>query len=290
MSNIVFLNGKFVPEDRAVVSVFDRGFLYGDGLFEVVRVGNGRLFRWAQHLERFLHGAAQLNICLPFSPDDMEKAATQLIKKNKLPEALLRLSLSRGVGARGYSPRGADSPTFVMTLHPAPKVEVKNPPRWKLVTASNRLPAGDPLARFKNANKLPQILARAEADAAGADEALLLNTAGRVVEGTTSNLFWVNKETVCTPPLAAGILPGVTREVVLEICRALKFPTKEAAPRPGQLLSAQGVFLSMSSWGIVEAVGLDGRKLRRAACVKTIRGAYEKLLQAETRAGGGTGA
>lgn len=283
MLNIVFLNGRFVPETQAVVSVFDRSFLYGDGLFEAVRVCQGRLFRWPQHLERFLRGAAHLKIRPPFAPDEMENVARQLVKKNKMPEALLRLTLSRGVGLRGYSPKGANLPTFVMTLHPAPKLDLKNPPRWKLVTASNRLPTGDPLAQFKNANKLPQILARAEADAVGADEALLLNTAGRVVEGTTSNLFWVSNGIVCTPPLVAGILPGVTRLAVFEVCRALKIPTKEIAPRPGQLLAAQGVFLSMSSWGIVEAVELDGRKLRRSGCVQTIQRSYEELLRAETR-------
>ena len=265
-----------------MVSVFDRSFLYGDGLFEVVRVCNGRPFRWAQHIERFLHGTGHLNIRPPFSPDQIQKFAAQLVRKNRMPEALLRLTLSRGAGERGYSPKGADSPTFVMSLHPVPKLDPKNPPRWKLDTASNRLPVNEPLAQFKNANKLPQILARAEADAVGADEALLLNTQGRVVEGTTSNLFWVKGGMVCTPPLAAGILPGVTRLAVLEICRRLNLPTKEMAPRPPELFSAQGVFLAMSSWGVVEAVELDGRSLRRAACVKKIQRGYEKLLRAET--------
>lgn len=279
---IVLLNGKFVPEARAVVSVFDRGFLYGDGLFEAVRICQGEPFRWAQHIERFLHGTRHLKIRPPFSPVQIQKFAAQLILKNKMPEALLRLTLSRGVGERGYSPKGAVDPTFVMSLHPVPQIKLEKPPLWKLVTASNRLPTHEPLAQFKNANKLPQILARAEADAKGADEALLLNVEGRVVEGTTSNLFWVNGGKVCTPPLAAGILPGVTRLTVLEICRTLDIRTKEIAPRPRELFAAQGIFLAMSSWGIVEAVELDGHKLRRAACVKEIQRGYEKRLRDET--------
>jgi aminodeoxychorismate lyase len=279
---IVFLNGKFIPEERAVVSVFDRGFLYGDGLFEAVRICNGEPFRWAQHIKRFLHGAGHLKIRPPFTPDEIQKFSAQLIKKNRMPEALLRLTLSRGVGERGYSPKGADSPTFVMTVHPAPKLNLKNPSRWKLVTASNRLPTNESLAQFKNANKLPQILARAEADAAGANEALLLNTSGYVVEGTTSNLFWMRKGVVCTPPLAAGILPGVTRLAALEICRSLKIPTREIAPRPKELFFAQGVFMSMSSWGIVEAVELNRRKLRCDPRIKEIQRSYEKLLRDET--------
>jgi branched-subunit amino acid aminotransferase/4-amino-4-deoxychorismate lyase len=98
---IVFLNGKFIPEERAVVSVFDRGFLYGDGLFEAVRICNGEPFRWAQHIKRFLHGAGHLKIRFPFTPDEIQKFSAQLIKKNRMPEALLRLTLSRGVGERG---------------------------------------------------------------------------------------------------------------------------------------------------------------------------------------------
>lgn len=278
----VFLNGEFVPEECAVVSVFDRGFLYGDGLFETLRVRNGKPFRWSQHMERLQHGADFLKINLPFAPAALRDFAARLVAKNKMPDALLRLALSRGVGVRGYLPHGANSPTLVMSLHPVPKVDAQNPPRWKLVTSSFRLPANDPLAAFKTASKLPQILARAEADAGGADEALLLNPAGRVVEGTAGNLFWVSQGTVCTPSLTAGILPGVTRGVVLEICRALKIPTKEKSPRAAELVSGDGIFLSMSSRGIVEAVQLDARKLHRAAVVKEIRRSYEKLLRAET--------
>jgi branched-chain amino acid aminotransferase len=279
---LIFLNSKFVPEEKALVSVFDRGFLYGDGLFEAVRILNGEPFRWQQHMQRFWHGANYLKIHPPLSSGEMEKIAEQLIAKNNLRDGLLRLNLSRGIGVRGYSPKDADSPTFVMSVHALPKADAKNPPRWKLITASHRLPADEPLAQFKSSNKLPQILSRAEADDAGADEALLLSTSGRVVEGTTSNLFWIRGKTICTPPLATGILPGVTRATVLEICRALKLQTKEIAPRARDLFSADGAFLSMSSWGIVEVGELDGRKLRRSPLVKKLRDSYEKILRDET--------
>ena len=146
---LVFLNGKFVAEEKAVVSVFDRSFLYGDGLFEGVRIANGKPFRWSLHMKRFLHGVSHLKIRLPFSPDEIEKFAAQLIRKNTMREGLLRLTLSRGVGVRGYSPRGANSPIFVMTLHDVPKIDLNRPPLWKLVTSSSRLPAKEPLARFK---------------------------------------------------------------------------------------------------------------------------------------------
>jgi branched-chain amino acid aminotransferase len=271
---IVFLNGKFVPEAEATVSVFDRSFLYGDGLFETLRVFRGQPFRWTEHLERLQRGAAFLKIQLPFAPDELRAFADELIRRNALPEALLRITLSRGVGLRGYSPKGADRPTIVISLHPAPTTTSKSA-QWRVITASCRLPADEAVAEFKTCNKLPQILARAEADAASADEALLLNTNGHVVEAATSNLFWIQDGAVCTPPLSAGILAGVTRLVVLEICQKLGLNAHETAVTPAELLQAQGVFLSLSSVGIVEIVSLDGHELARSTITERIRATYD---------------
>lgn len=275
---LIFLNGQFVPEERAVVSVFDRGFLYGDGVFEGVRIFNGKPFRWEAHLKRFKRGAKFLGIKIPFPEKALRKFAGELVAKNKMPDAILRMTLSRGVGVRGYSPQGAKRPTLVMSLHPAPTFNLETPPRWKLITASFCLPANEPLSQFKTCNKLPQILARAEADAAGADEALLLNTEDHVVEATSGNLFWIHDGVVCTPPLASGILPGVTREVVFEICERLGLPFRETNVHLKNLLKAQGVFLSLTSWGIVEAASLNGRILRGPPSIGKMRVAYLKMM------------
>ncbi len=279
---LIFLNGQFVPEAQAVVSVFDRSFLYGDGLFETMLVANGKPFRWSQHLERLQQGAQFLKIKLPFGADALRSFADQLISKNQMPGALLRLTLSRGVGARGYSPKGAEQPALVMSLHPAPAINPSAESKWKLVTSSFRLPAGEPLAQFKTCNKLPQILARAEADPAGADEALLLNTAGFVVEGATSNLFWLETDTVCTPPLASGILAGVTRAVVLEICHSLALKTREELVTPEELKNRHGVFLSLSSRGVVDVMTLDGQALQHSPLVEKLRLSYWDLVRAES--------
>jgi len=276
---LIFLNGQFVPEERAVVSVLDRGFLYGDGLFETMLVFKGKPFRWREHMERLQTGAEFLKIKLPYSAEALRGFAGELIAKNQMPDALLRLTLSRGIGPRGYSPKGAENPTLVMSLHPAPRQEA--PPRWKLITSSHRLPANEPLAQFKTCNKLAQILARAEADAAGADEALLLNTDGFVVEGASSNLFWIERNTVCTPPLASGILPGVTRAIVLEICQALGLPTREFQITPDQLVQTEGVFVSLSSFGVVEAQSVDGSVCRQSSLTSKISQAYKQLIEKE---------
>ncbi len=279
---LVFLNGTLVPEEAAVVSVFDRGFLYGDGLFETMLVFHGKPFRWAQHLERLTRGAAFLKLQIPYTNAALLAAARDLIAANGLSEALLRLTVSRGVGPRGYSPKGADQPTVVMSLHAAPPVGSAEPPDWRLITASTRLPANEPLALFKNCNKLPQVLARGEADAAGANEALLLNTGGFIVEGSTSNLFWIDGAVVCTPPLASGILAGVTRAMILEICGGLDVPTCEAAVTPEVLKRADGVFLSLSSWGVARGLSLDGAALPQSPLVAKIYRNYWERVRAET--------
>jgi aminodeoxychorismate lyase len=279
----VFVNGRFVSEEQAVVSVFDRGFLYGDGLFESLTISNGRPFRWQQHWERFESGARFLNIPPPFRIEEMHRFLEELIRLNKMTEALLRLTLSRGVGLRGYSPKGAEQPSVVMSLHPAPASESGGMPQWRLITSTIRLPAKEPLAQFKTCNKLPQILARAEADAAGAQEALLLNSDGFVVEASSSNFFWVDSNTVRTSPLASGILPGVTRAIVFEICKDFELPVGESEVALEKLRGADGVFLSLSSSGIVEAISLDGVPLPRSHLTEKIRAAYNELLQRESR-------
>jgi branched-subunit amino acid aminotransferase/4-amino-4-deoxychorismate lyase len=206
-----------------------------------------------------------------------------LIRLNKMPEGLLRLTLSRGVGLRGYSPKGAEQPSIVISLHPAPQGESGRMPQWKLITSRIRLPAKEPLAQFKTCNKLPQILARAEADAAGAQDALLLNSDGFVVEASSSNFFWIDGNTVRTSPLVSGILPGVTRAIVFELCTNSELPLAENEIALEELRRADGIFLSLSSAGIVEAISLDEVPLRRSPLTERIRVAYNELLQRESR-------
>jgi branched-subunit amino acid aminotransferase/4-amino-4-deoxychorismate lyase len=256
-------------------------FLYGDGLFEGVRIFNGKPFRWKQHMERFQRGANFLRIAVPFSAEAIEGFAVRLIAENQIPNSLLRLTLSRGVGPRGYSPKNAERPTLVMATYPMAAVEPTNPPAWQVFISSFRLPAGEPLARFKNLNKLPQVLARAEADVEGADEALLLNSDGYVVEGSTSNLFWIKNGTVCTPPLPSGILPGVTRAVVVELCGKVGLNVREENIGPAELRKMDGTFLSLSSSGIAEVAILNGEALKRSPVLVKLSEAYWNTVKSE---------
>ncbi|MBM3831675.1 MAG: aminodeoxychorismate lyase [Verrucomicrobia bacterium] len=277
-----FINGQLVPEAEATVSVLDRSFLYGDGLFETLRVYNGRPFRWRQHLQRIERGAEFLKISLPFSAAALQRQAEALIQKNQLPECVLRMTLSRGVGIRGYSTKDADRPTLVMTVHPLTAPAKGQISQWRLITSTLRVPAGDPVANYKTCNKLHQILARAEAEAQSADEALLLNTEGEIAEGASCNLFWIRDARVCTTPLASGILAGVTRELVIELCQSLSFAIEEVTIKPAELTQADGVFVTFSSLGIIEIVALDGVELRRSPLLPQIWRAYQDCVEQET--------
>lgn len=216
-----------------------------------------------------------LKLPLPFSFDQLAGFAEELIRRNQMPEAVLRLTLSRGPGPRGYSIRGAERPTVVMSLHPLPP----QPQAWRLVTSSVRLRADDPFARFKTCNKLPQILARSEADAAQADEAILRNTDGSVVEGTASNVFWIQHEEVFTPPLVSGTLPGITRAVVFELCQQAGIQCHELDVKPEQLFQSEGVFLTLSSLGLIRASHLDQAPFRQSPILEKLARDYAALLE-----------
>ena len=272
-----FLNGRFLPEAEAVVPISDRGFLYGDGLFETLRVHRACPLWWSRHAARLQSGADLLRITLPWSGEELRRFALELIEKNALPECLLRITVSRGSGTRGYSTQGANTPTLALTLHPLPTPPVS----VRLATATIRVAAHDPLAAIKSANKLTQILARAEAEERGADEALLLNIEGDVAEAASSNVFWITNGTVATPPVRNGALGGVTRDVVLELCRHHQVPTLEPQIPRAQLLGTEGVFLTNSATGIVPVSELDAQKLNQSPFVGKLQQWYLEALTAE---------
>jgi branched-chain amino acid aminotransferase len=272
----IFLNGHFVPEAEALIPVNDRGFMYGDGLFETVRVVNSRPFRLAQHLERMTRGSDFLKIKPPFTPKELQNFAERLIEQNQMPEAILRVTLTRGPGERGYTPKAEGKPTVVMTLHAAPSSETSV--HLSLITSSFHVLAADPLSSFKTLNKLTHVMARSEAVEKGADEALLINTNGEVAETASGNLFWVYNDKICTTPTGRGVLPGITRAVVLEICQALGLLTNKRVIKPEALRNSEGIFVTQSALGIVPVAMLDGEPIAPSPLVDQIFNAYREWL------------
>jgi branched-chain amino acid aminotransferase len=278
---IVFLNGKFLPEAEAVITINDRGFLLGDGLFETMRVVNGRPFRMAQHLERMIRGLDFIKIKLPFTAKELQKFGAELIERNRLPDCILRLTISRGPGLRGYAMKNSGPPTVAMTLSPLPDTNPDEPLQWSLVTSPFRVPASDALSSFKTTSKILNILARAEAEERGADEALLLNTNGEAAEAAGGNMFWVYRERICTVPTGRGVLPGITRAVVLEICQSLGLETNKRVIKPEMLRNAEGIFITTSALGIVPVVSFDGEPVAPSPLVDQIATAYNQMLHNE---------
>jgi branched-subunit amino acid aminotransferase/4-amino-4-deoxychorismate lyase len=278
---IVFLNGNFLSESEAVVSINDRGFLLGDGLFETMRVVNSRPFRMAQHLERMTRGLDFLKVTIPYTPKELQKFAVELIERNQQPDSILRVTVTRGSGPRGYSPQNAGTPTVAMTLSLLPETNPDEPLQWSLVTSPFRVPASDPISSYKSTSRILNILARGEAEARGADEALLLNTNGEAAEAAGGNMFWVYREQICTVPTGRGVLPGITRAVVLEICQALGLTTNKRVIKPEMLRNAEGIFITNSALGIVPVVSFDGEPVAPSPLVDQIATAYNEMLMRE---------
>jgi branched-chain amino acid aminotransferase len=275
----VFLNGALVNADDGQVSIFDRGFLYGDGLFETIRISGSRPFRWDQHFLRLTGGLRLLSIRLPYQEAELRAHADKLIAANGCRDAVLRLTISRGTGRRGLSPQSAETPTVAMSLHPAP--DRTKAAGLRLITSSFRVLAGDPLAAVKSASKLVYVLARQAAEACGADDALILNHRDEVAETTSSNLFWTKGTTLFTAPPEVGILPGVARGIVLELAPRLGFQVHQVTASVTSLWEAESIFATNVVRGVVEVLQIDGHRIHRVeGCGKFAR-AFEELVKAD---------
>ncbi len=279
----VFLNGKLLPESEALVPISDRGFQLGDGVFETMRVYQGAPFRWVAHLARLNHGLATLGIHPPLPDDSLHDAVVSLIDRNNASDCVLRIQITRGSGQRGCSPKGADDPTITITTHPAPVIP-DPPPRRSLITSRFRVQSDSPLASIKSTNRLINILAKDEADKAGADDAVLVNERGEVAELTSSNIFWIGDDTIHTPPVFCGALPGITRAAVMELAAELGIGCNETTCAASKLASKTGVFLTVSTWELLEIASIDGTPVTPSPLLKTLRTAYRELVDRETRA------
>ena len=273
----VHLNGEIVPESEAVVPVSDRGFMYGDGVFETIRVHKGMTLRWFAHMDRLRSGLEQLEIPYQLDTRTLHESARELIEQNQLSDAVLRVQITRGPGKRGYSPKGADSPTIVITAHTAPPL-IEAQPRWSLAESSVRIQSDNPLTSVKSLNKLPNILAKAEADRADCNDAVLLNERSEVAEATCANIFWMRDGKVFTPPLESGALPGVTRNFVSDLAAMGEIELKETPTTMADLREAEGIFLSLSSLVLVEVDAIGGNPIPTSPIFARLREGFLYFL------------
>jgi branched-chain amino acid aminotransferase len=253
MGGLVWLNGQLRPRTEATVSIDDFGFLYGAACFETMRAFGGVVFRLDRHLARLLGGLDALGVQSP-GPGALAAAVRATLEANELREARVRLTVSPGAGAGRPDLSSARTPTVLVVVEPAPP----DPLPATLVVSSQRVDAGRPLARAKTANYLASIVALAEARAAGGEDALLLGANGDAVEAATANLFVVAAGELLTPPVAAGPLPGVTREALLECAAAMGIPSGERPISRAVLSAADEVFVTNSIVGLRPVASVMG--------------------------------
>jgi branched-chain amino acid aminotransferase len=260
---LIYLDGKLVPKDEARVSVFDHGFLYGDGVFEGIRVYEGNIFRLKEHMERLYESAKTIALEIPLSPDEMTRATVDTVAANGRRDAYIRLIVSRGFGDLGIDPGNCTQPTVVIIvasirLYP-PELYEKGA---SIITSSfRRIPTQCLDSRIKSLNYLNNILAKIEARNAGCLEAIMLNHQGRVAECTADNIFMVKAGGLKTPALLEGALGGVTRGAVLDLARDAGIAAAETALGLHDLYNADECFLSGTGAEIVPVVTIDGRKI-----------------------------
>ena len=261
----IFLNNKVVHENDAKVSVRDRGFLYGDGIFETLRSYEGYLFNIVKHFNRLKHSAEILKIPFDYSFDEIKLNVEKVLERNQLVDAYIRITLSRGMGDkdRGFKIDNCkyDS-TFVIHVKP---LELYPDNFYEqgiyLIVSNFKRSKSCPISCHKTLNFLTNIVAREEADTKGAHEAVLLNSDGYVAECSASNLFIVEKDTIVTPPLNVNILPGITRETVLCICNHNSIFIKEEPFFTDRIIKADECFLTNSLMEVMPVTELNGKKI-----------------------------
>jgi len=256
MAEIVYLNGALIPRPQAKVAAFDHGFLYGCGLFETMRAYNGQIFLLDRHVKRLRQSAEWLGMSEALAGINLAQACLDTLKANKLKEARLRLTVTGGEA--GPFPGREQSAATVLVAASAytPLPDTAYAKGYKALISSFRRDSQSLLSRLKSTSYLLSLLAKREAESAGMDEALLLNERGNIAEGSISNVFFVRQGELVTPPVASGILPGITREAVLELAAGSKIRAIEADLRVSDISGFDEAFLTNSVLEIMPLVAI----------------------------------
>ncbi len=285
MAQLVYINGELLPREEAKVSVFDHGFLYGNALFETMRAYKKKIFRLERHLQRLFLSLERLQFPIPFTFNSLKEAIHQTIEANQLEDAYIRLNITRGEGATVPDPTTCGDPSLIIITREyvpySPDLYEKG---YSGKVVQIKPSPHTPTSTMKTFNFLNHIMAKAEAKASGFNEGIMVNTDGFITEGTVSNIFLVRENYLSTPAQEAGLLPGVTRQVILELAADSLIESKEENLTPSQLATADEAFLTNSLIEIMPLVALDGHPIGKGVpgpITRKIISSYKKLVQKE---------
>ncbi|NLC62475.1 MAG: branched-chain-amino-acid transaminase [Thermoanaerobacterales bacterium] len=286
MSIQVYINGKFYPKEEAKISVFDHGYLYGDGVFEGIRAYEGKVFRLKQHIDRLYDGAKGIMLYVPMEKEKMAEVVLETLRRNNQKDAYIRLIVSRGEGDLGLDPSKCKNATIVcntdsIVLYPNKMYEEG----LEIITAATRRnPAEGVNPQMKSLNYLNNIMAKIEANLAGVPEALVLNTEDYVAECTGDNIFIVKNGAIFTPPPYAGILVGITRGAIIELAQKFGIKIEEKVFTRYEVFTADECFLSGTAAEAIPVVKVDGRIIgdgKPGPITKKILEAFKQLVKTE---------
>ncbi|OPX84161.1 MAG: Branched-chain-amino-acid aminotransferase [Pelotomaculum sp. PtaB.Bin104] len=286
MSLIIYLDGEYVPEEKAVVSVFDHGLLYGDGVFEGIRAYNGRVFKLDDHLVRLYESARTIDMEIPLSEAEMQEVVLETLRRNNLRDGYIRLVVTRGKGDLGLDPNKCIRPTvFCITASIQLYPEELYEKGLIVVTVSTRRNVPDAVTpRVKSLNYLNNIYAKMEAKLAGVPEAIMLNAQGYVAEATGDNIFIVKKGVLITPPSYIGLLEGVTRNTVMDLAREKGIAVEERVFTLHDVYNAEECFLTGTAAEVIPTVMVDGRVIadgRPGSMTRELITAYRELTKVD---------
>jgi branched-chain amino acid aminotransferase len=258
---VIYMNGEFVKKEDAKVSVYDHGFLYGDGVFEGIRSYNGNVFRLEEHLERLYDSAKSVMLEIPHTFEEMTELVVETLRQNKLKDAYIRLVVSRGVGNLGLDPFSCATPNVIVIAEPLslfPKALYDS--GIEIVSVASRRSRSDVLSpKVKSLNYMNNILVKIEASLAGVSEALMLNDQGYVAEGSADNIFIVRKNKLLTPPGYVGALEGITRNAIMEVAKQKGYQMEEGVFTRHDVYVADEVFLTGTAAEVIAVIKVDGR-------------------------------
>lgn len=282
----IYLNDGFVQKKDAVVSVFDHGFLYGDGVFEGIRVYSGNIFLLDEHLDRLYASAHSIMLEIPYSKEEFTQIIVDTVKKNKLYSAYIRVVVSRGAGNLGLDPRNCPKPSVIVI---AEALSIYSDDLYKngmkMASVATRRNRADILSpQVKSLNYLNNIIVKLESIQAGADEALMMNSEGYVTEGSADNIFVVKNGKIKTPPVYLGALEGITRNVIIDLAKEHGYELDETPFTRHDVYIADEVFLTGTAAEVIAVVSVDQRVIgtgKPGEVTNTLLEAYRKIVETE---------